>query len=849
MRRPRHKLQVSTFPFLAVLLGAMGALILLLLVMDRRSKIVARNRAFEAHKAEVAAAQDKAKKAFDHSAEAEEARRAEWERKRAELHALLRDQEKKLKDERAALDTKANALGQDVAQEKQALADLEKRLMDERARLDVKSQLLAQMRQGIARTVAQDAASKQRVEELARELAQLERVLQEVKAVKAQEQETYSLVPYHGKRGEGRQPVYVECTGSGLVFHPEHRRLDNPDFDIQVFRNEVKQRGIDLIRPKTDGEEPHRPPVAQVKTNPYVLFLVRPDGLESYYNATGALRGFDLDFGYEFIDAAWVLDFSKGMDSYKTALPAHPSPPPPPLARERLHFPVFGAGDAMSAGAPALPPGAAPGSNGPGLPGGYARGTNNAASPPLPPGAPGELVAPGNGNPGTAPLQDPRSAGGQLVGGVGAGQGAGGPRVEGGTGIPVFRPQTGGQQGGAYMAARGTQGAPGTGTGPFPGPGSQGNGGNGTIGVSQGANQPYAGRGLAVPTGEPGGPYVASLNGPGNGPRSGTGSAGTGPFAGPGSPGSGMSGPGSSEPQRAGYEPGNGPTQTGGVPGSFSGSPNVPGNRTGNANTAASSGGAGGPAGGTVAANATGGTSSGGPSNGQTGQTGTGPGNTIASAPAGGTGSGQSGQPNNGSANKAGSTPNLETSGGGQPGQQPGNPEDIAWRGSGAPGSPNAGRPGATGSPQHGGGTPGDNRGSDGDGTVDPLARLAPNTPFADPRPGPKKATPAPTLGRLLANRDYVLTIECFSDAVAVYPSRQVFNVAYAADQSNIDAAMVQAVKQLIARRQATVRTGEVPYRPLLRFQVHPGALRTYFHVYPLFESLHIPMSRENLDS
>ena len=36
MRSRRHKLQVSTFPFLAVLLCAMGALLLVLLVMDRR---------------------------------------------------------------------------------------------------------------------------------------------------------------------------------------------------------------------------------------------------------------------------------------------------------------------------------------------------------------------------------------------------------------------------------------------------------------------------------------------------------------------------------------------------------------------------------------------------------------------------------------------------------------------------------------------------------------------------------------------------------------------------------------------------------------------------------------------
>ena len=41
MRRRRHTLQVSTFPFLAVLLCTMGALILILLVLDRRAKLAA----------------------------------------------------------------------------------------------------------------------------------------------------------------------------------------------------------------------------------------------------------------------------------------------------------------------------------------------------------------------------------------------------------------------------------------------------------------------------------------------------------------------------------------------------------------------------------------------------------------------------------------------------------------------------------------------------------------------------------------------------------------------------------------------------------------------------------------
>ena len=51
MRRPRRRLEVSTFPFLAVLLCAMGSLILLLLVLDRRAKAAARARAAESARA------------------------------------------------------------------------------------------------------------------------------------------------------------------------------------------------------------------------------------------------------------------------------------------------------------------------------------------------------------------------------------------------------------------------------------------------------------------------------------------------------------------------------------------------------------------------------------------------------------------------------------------------------------------------------------------------------------------------------------------------------------------------------------------------------------------------------
>ena len=50
--------------------------------------------------------------------------------------------------------------------------------------------------------------------------------------------------------------------------------------------------------------------------------------------------------------------------------------------------------------------------------------------------------------------------------------------------------------------------------------------------------------------------------------------------------------------------------------------------------------------------------------------------------------------------------------------------------------------------------------------------------------------------------------------------------------------AFVQTVTNLIARRQASVRAGEPPYRPVICFQVSSEGLKTYYHAWPLLDRL-----------
>jgi hypothetical protein len=116
------------------------------------------------------------------------------------------------------------------------------------------------------------------------------------------------------------------------------------------------------------------------------------------------------------------------------------------------------------------------------------------------------------------------------------------------------------------------------------------------------------------------------------------------------------------------------------------------------------------------------------------------------------------------------------------------------------------------------------------------------------PLPKPKPTEPPNRPFRLVGNRDWVIPIECVSDGVVLRSVGQKFTLASLKPVQGAETALVQAVRQVIARRQATVRPGDPPYRPQLRFLIHPEGLRTYHLAYPTLEGLKIPMTRENAD-
>src|SRR2546428_13334535 len=102
----RNTMQVASFPYLAVLLCSMGSLILLLLVIDRRAKVVMRAKALQAiRQMEAEDAKDSAERA------------AEWEQRRRALHDQLQQQKQELDVQSASLERQLANAGRELMEE------------------------------------------------------------------------------------------------------------------------------------------------------------------------------------------------------------------------------------------------------------------------------------------------------------------------------------------------------------------------------------------------------------------------------------------------------------------------------------------------------------------------------------------------------------------------------------------------------------------------------------------------------------------------------------------------------------------------------------------------------------
>jgi hypothetical protein len=261
---------VSLFPFLAVLICTMGALILLLVVIARQARVQAAQTA------------PPTAKPVDQELKDEQAlirwRISQWRQTRDKTRAELAQQRAELGH----------------------VEDHSRRLTDELARLEATAAELARV----------GTADRRRQDEIADELARLRTQIAEAdrRVAEAERQAknrrpSYSIVPYAGPSGTRRRPLYIECLADAVILQPEGVKLSPEDFEGPMgpgnpLAAAIRAAGEHLARGNSGDS-----------SDPYPLLLVRPDGIVAYYAARAAIESWGPEFGYELIGDDWTLDF------------------------------------------------------------------------------------------------------------------------------------------------------------------------------------------------------------------------------------------------------------------------------------------------------------------------------------------------------------------------------------------------------------------------------------------------------------------------------------------------------------------------------------------------------------
>ncbi|MCR9291941.1 MAG: hypothetical protein NXI32_04425 [bacterium] len=267
-KRKRESLAPSLFPFLAVLLCTMGALVLILMLV-------------------VSAAQ----------ADAEQIAQQIQERKE-ELVSLadhaVDSYRKKLEDSQLELEKKRLQL----QHYEEHILELAKELKELEAQHE--------QAQSEEATAADLDRHKAKISELERQLAEAEEELKELEKKPQGDKPIFAVIPYRGPNGTHRRPIYLECTSQGIVLQPEGNLISLQDLQPPHGPGNPLDAALRAVRTE------YKPANGAITRTAYPLLLVRPSGIRAYALARSAMSGWDDQFGYELIEEEMDLAYPEG---------------------------------------------------------------------------------------------------------------------------------------------------------------------------------------------------------------------------------------------------------------------------------------------------------------------------------------------------------------------------------------------------------------------------------------------------------------------------------------------------------------------------------------------------------
>ncbi|MBN1395732.1 MAG: hypothetical protein JW959_11980 [Pirellulales bacterium] len=263
--------RIELFPFLAVLICTMGALVPLLMAIS----YVARRQA-EA---------DALAKAAERTVETQ----TQLEDVRWRIDMLRQSREKTEADLASArlqlghLEDHERQLREELKRHKNRLDELDRLKRSDRVRTGGEAEF-QRLRAEIDAAARRLADARQRAGE---------------------EKPSYAIIPYEGPNRTHRRPIYIECRADAVIMQPEGIELTAGDFNGPLGPDNPLAAALRAAREYMLDRSGFDPAAGE----PYPLLLVRPEGIGGYYIAREAMSSWGEDFGYELIGADWELDF------------------------------------------------------------------------------------------------------------------------------------------------------------------------------------------------------------------------------------------------------------------------------------------------------------------------------------------------------------------------------------------------------------------------------------------------------------------------------------------------------------------------------------------------------------
>lgn len=267
--RQRDAITPSLFPFLAVLLCTMGALVLILMLI-------------------VSGAQASALRMAEQSEQAAEEVESQLQLAQQSFQKQLTASQIELEKKRLALQHLENHI-------QEILADIER------------LQRSAELASSEAATAETDPAKQAAaISELERQLLDATEELKQKLEDPQGDKPIFAIIPYDGPNGTHRRPIYLECVKDGIRIQPEGILIRSVDLEPPYGPGNPLDAALRTIR------SAYAPANQAVTSTAYPLLIVRPSGIRSYAMARAAMSGWDDQFGYELVGEELALVYPAG---------------------------------------------------------------------------------------------------------------------------------------------------------------------------------------------------------------------------------------------------------------------------------------------------------------------------------------------------------------------------------------------------------------------------------------------------------------------------------------------------------------------------------------------------------